>query len=555
MTTDSEASGLSASVRVVVLGAVVVSLMIGSKLRPQTSGDTLQWNSAAGSSWSSATNVWYDTNLSTAVSLNTAANRNKSYNFVFSGTGTNSTTAVTSMTITGVNVYANSITFQNNFNATNTTSISDGSSSTNSLLVLGAGAGSSGGTATPWNLTDNATSGTVSFIPTTSTGLLSFSLYASGTISAASGGAVNVSSIINDFDGTHTGGINKTGAGTLTLSGVNSYTGGTTVSAGTLALSGGSNRLSTSGAITAAGGTLDLGGNGQTTNATVSVTGGTIANGTLTQNGGSFDLQAGTVSAKLSGTGALSKSTGGTVTLSGPNDFSGGATVGAGTLTVGHSSALGSAAASVTGGTLAIGSGFNVANNINVGASGTLNGTGTATLTGTVSGNGTLTGALTFGSGGSLSPGNSPGIMQVSGSLTFNSGSTYTWELASLTDNTGGIAGLDFDQIKLLSGGSLVASAGALLPTFTGTATAPSAGTSFWQSAHSWTVVDTSGGGTITSTFVATNNWSVGAFSLSGGTLNWSPSAIPEPSTYAVLLGIAALAGAAWRRRPHHPIA
>ena len=120
------------------------------------------------------------------------------------------------MTLTSANFYATSITFQNNFNATNTTSFSDGGTS-NSTLTLGTELGSAGGAATPWNITNNATSGSVSFIPTTSTGLLSLSLYTSGSMSVASGASMSFSTVINDFDASHTGGITKTSIGPLDI--------------------------------------------------------------------------------------------------------------------------------------------------------------------------------------------------------------------------------------------------------------------------------------------------------------------------------------------------
>ena len=86
----------------------------------------------------------------------------------------------------------------------------------------------------------------------------------------------------------------KTGTGTLTLSGVNTFTGTTTISAGTLLVSG-----SISGsAVSVNGGTL--GGSGGTTGAVTVATGGTIApgssvgtlnTGALTFTGGAFGLE------------------------------------------------------------------------------------------------------------------------------------------------------------------------------------------------------------------------------------------------------------------------
>ena len=55
---------------------------------------------------------------------------------------------------------------------------------------------------------------------------------------------------------TGTGSIAKTGAGVLTLSGVNTYAGGTTISAGAIAVTDDSNLGNVAGGLTFNGGTL-----------------------------------------------------------------------------------------------------------------------------------------------------------------------------------------------------------------------------------------------------------------------------------------------------------
>ena len=76
---------------------------------------------------------------------------------------------------------------------------------------------------------------------------------------------------------TGSGGLAKTGPGTLILSGANSYSGGTTVEGGLLQLGAGGS-LAAGGALTVNGGTFDLGGNSQAVGA-LSGLGGTIALG------------------------------------------------------------------------------------------------------------------------------------------------------------------------------------------------------------------------------------------------------------------------------------
>jgi autotransporter-associated beta strand protein len=138
---------------------------------------------------------------------------------------------------------------------------------------------------------------------------------------------------------------------TLTLSGANTYTGGTTVNAGTLAY-GASNVLADAGAVNVAGGTLNVATFNDTVGA-VTLTSGTITGSTGTLSGSSYAVQSGTISAKLGGTAALTKSTAGSVTLSGANSFSGGTAVNAGTLVAAHSSAFGTDGLTVAAGATA----------------------------------------------------------------------------------------------------------------------------------------------------------------------------------------------------------
>lgn len=152
-------------------------------------------------------------------------------------------------------------------------------------------------------------------------------------------------------------------------------------------------------------GTLDLGGTTQTASA-FTLTGGTLSNGTLSSTA-SFDLQAGTVSAILSGASGLAKTGAGDVTLTGVNTYGGATTVSAGRLIVNGSIATSSS--------------------LTVNAGGTLGGSGTV--------------GTTIIAGGTLAPGNSIGTLLVNGNLSFNAASTYAVEVSPTASDRVNVTG------------------------------------------------------------------------------------------------------------------
>jgi autotransporter-associated beta strand protein len=190
-----------------------------------------------------------------------------------------------------------------------------------------------------------------------------------------------------------TGALTKAGSGTLTLSGANTYTGNTTISAGT----------------------LRIGDNGAT---------GSISSNNITNNANlTFHRSdATTYEGMISGTGNVTKSSTGTLTLSGNNTYTGTTTISAGTLQIGAGGTSG-----------AISSSSNITNNANLVfnrsdattygglISGTGNVTKSATGTLTLSGNNTYTGSTTL-AGGTLSLGSALAI-GTSGNISFSGGS------------------------------------------------------------------------------------------------------------------------------------
>ncbi len=130
---------------------------------------------------------------------------------------------------------------------------------------------------------------------------------------------------------TGTDGLEKTGDGTLILSGVNSYSGGTIISGGTLQISADANLGAGSGGLTLDNGTLH-------TTADI----GSARTVTL-RDTGAIATDAGTtltLSGTLAGAGGLIKAGDGTLLLTGTNSWSGGTLITAGTLRAGSAGAL-----------------------------------------------------------------------------------------------------------------------------------------------------------------------------------------------------------------------
>lgn len=272
------------------------------------------------------------------------------------------------------------------------------------------------------------------------------------------------------------GSVMQIGAGTLTLSGTNSYLGGTTITSGTIVFAN-ANSFGT-GAIAVNGGGVKWGA-GNTADISAALTIG--ANGAILDTNGN-NL---TFASSVTGTGTLTKTGAGTLTLSAANAFSG-LTILGGSVAAGARSDFGNLGETITlnGGQLQFTAGLTLSQGIAVGGAGgtianggfsstlqgVLSGSGALTLTGsgttTIATNGTYSGTITLGAGtlniaaalpsasvvvqsgatlqatgtiGSvvIQPGgNVSGSLNVTNGLTFPVGSTFNATLSSATNYT-----------------------------------------------------------------------------------------------------------------------
>lgn len=337
------------------------------------------------------------------------------------------------------------------------------------------------------------------------------------TNNGAGPGTVTLSGAISDGSGV-VGIVQNSATSTLFLSGVNSYSGGTTINAGAISINDPSRLGSTSGPLTLNGGTLIM------TGATAAKT---FAHTTsLGSSSGTFQVSSGASplwNGTISGDGALNKTGAGGMVLAAANTYSGGTNVSNGTLHLTNTtgSATGSGALTVTGALLS--------------------GTGIAAPNGH---------DIAFGAESELAVGNKLdtsllGISMLTfrgagGTVDFSQDSTAAFHL-DIAD----IANYErivFDNIATIS------LAGSLELNFTGSYSFAEGDT---LQLFNW------GNATISGSF--SNDVAASLVPLSEG-LVWnlnglyttgaiSVAAIPEPSTYALIVGLGAIGLCVWRRR------
>ncbi|EBB2233267.1 fibronectin-binding autotransporter adhesin ShdA [Salmonella enterica subsp. enterica serovar Enteritidis] len=286
------------------------------------------------------------------------------------------------------------------------------------------------------------------------------------------------------------GSLVKTGTGELTLSGGNDYSGGTTIIGGTLtadhADSLGTGAVANSGVLQVGEGELEntLSGSGSlvktgtgelTLSGDNSYSGGTtIIGGTLTAdhadllgtgavaNSGVLQVGEGELENTLSGSGSLVKTGTGELTLSGDNSYSGGTTIIGGTLTADHADSLGTGAVANSG-VLQVGEG-ELENTLS--GSGSLVKTGTGELT--LSGDNSYSGDTTIADGTLIAANvNALGSGNIDNSGTLMLDANGAFELANITTHTGATTALaagstlDADQLTQEDGSTLSIDLGA----------------------------------------------------------------------------------------------
>ena len=254
-----------------------------------------------------------------------------------SGTLALAKTGTGTLTLGGTNAFTGGVTI--NGGALQLASAGALNSSSPNSLIFGASAAVgtklqlNGNNLTVSSLATNVTPGTV---------VVENANAAAVTLTINQAGNTTFAGVLQDGTGGGALSLTKSGAGILTLSGTNSYTGITTISAGTLALTNGSAILDTGAVVLAntVGATLLL----NASETIGSLAGGGTSGGNVTLQG--FTLTSGgantdtTYSGVISGSGSLVKTGSGTLTLANANLYAGTTAIKNGVISLGISNAL-----------------------------------------------------------------------------------------------------------------------------------------------------------------------------------------------------------------------
>jgi autotransporter-associated beta strand protein len=299
-------------------------------------------------------------------------------------------------------------------------------------------------------------------------------LSGSGTVTNSQGSPINLTVGGNNASGNYSGVLQdgagflsliKTGTGTQTISGANTYSGDTTISAGILKIGNASALPSSTykGNVNlSAAGTLDLNNFNQTIN-------GLTGSGLVTNNSGNSILTVGANDQTAAFTGniqdglgtiGLTKTGIGSLTLSGNNTFSGATNISTGTVTLGSNTALSAAS------TLTIGNAGALDLNGRVIAIDGLAGTGSLTnnsatavtlTTGSSGGSGTFGGTINDGVGTIALTKTGSGTVTLTNANSYSGGTTVTGGLLAITADSslGALPGSTTPGNIILNGGGI----------------------------------------------------------------------------------------------------